>query len=285
MPTNGASGVSSATGIFSQQAGKSELGKEDFLKLLVTQFKYQDPLNPMEDKEFIAQLAQFSALEQQMSTNEKMESLLSIQKQQQMIGAASFIGQEVSARGYGVSVKGDTISNIQYAINEEMVKGYVNIFDASNQLVTTVQLDSKAPGIHDFDWDGLLPNGSKVPDGVYTVNIAGQNSAGAPVLVDTSVSGKVEAVTLYQGDQILRLSDGRLVSLSNVREVVQPKTVEAGDDTESDDSEDGESSGGDNSDSGETNGTDETNGPEGSEVSRMQDLYQILPTIKEKLYR
>ena len=142
-----------------------------------------------------------------------------------------------------------------------MVKGYVNIFDASNQLITTVQLDSKAPGIHDFDWDGLLPNGKKVPDGVYTVNIAGQNAAGAPVLIDTSVSGKVEAVTMYQGEQLLRLSDGRLVALSNVREVVQPKTVEPGDETEGSDSEGGESGGGDNPESGETNGTE---GPEGS---------------------
>lgn len=263
MATEGASGVSSATGIFSQQAGKSELGKEDFLKLLVTQFKYQDPLNPMEDKEFIAQLAQFSSLEQQMSTNEKMESLLNLQSQQQMISAASFIGKEVSARGYGVSVKGDTISNIQYAIEEEMVKGYVNIFDASNQLVTTVQLESKAPGIHDFDWDGLLPNGNKVPDGVYTVNIAGQNSAGAPVLVDTSVSGKVEAITMYRGEQLLRLSDGRLVALSNVREVVQPKTVEPGGDNNKGDNPEDEkpddeaSTGG----SGETTGPGETESP------------------------
>lgn len=237
MATSGTSGVSSATGIFSNVAGKSELGKEDFLKLLVTQFRYQDPLNPMEDKEFIAQLAQFSALEQQMSTNEKMQSMLDLQSQQQMISAASFIGREVSARGYGVSVKGDSISNIQYAVDEEMVKGYVNIYDASNQIVTTIQLDAKAPGIHDFDWDGLLPNGSKAPDGVYTVNIAGQNKSGAPVLVDTSVSGTVEAVTMYQGQQLLRLSDGRLVALSNVREVVQAKTLSPtpGDDEDSKD--------------------------------------------------
>lgn len=236
MATSETSGINSATGIFSGVTGKSELGKEDFLKLLVTQFKYQDPLNPMEDKEFIAQLAQFSSLEQQMSTNEKMESLLNLQSQQQMISAASFIGKEVSARGYGVSVKGDTISTIQYAVSEEMVKGYVNIYDASNQLVTTVQLDAKAPGIHNFDWDGLLPNGNRVPDGVYTVNIAGQNASGAPVLTDTSVSGRVEGVTLYQGEQLLRLSDGRLVSLSNVREVLQPKTIDSdsGSDSDSD---------------------------------------------------
>ncbi len=219
-------GANSATGMFSGATGGSVLGKEDFLQLLVTQFKYQDPLNPMEDKEFIAQLAQFSALEQQMNTNENMGAMLQLQSQQQMISAASFIGKEVSARGYGVSVQGETISTIQYAVSEQMTKGYVNIYDASNQLVTTVQLDAKAPGIHDFNWDGLLPNGSRVPDGVYTVNIAGQNAAGAPVLIDTSVSGRVEGVTLYDGEQLLRLSDGRLVSLSNVREVLQPKTID-----------------------------------------------------------
>lgn len=256
MATSGTSGISSATGIFSGTTGKSELGKEDFLKLLVTQFKYQDPLNPMEDKEFIAQLAQFSALEQQMSTNEKMQSMIDLQAQQQMISAASFIGREVAARGYGVSVKGDSISNIQYAIDEEMVKGYVNIYDASNQIVTTIQLDAKAPGIHDFDWDGLLPNGSKAPDGVYTVNIAGQSKSGAPVLIDTSVSGTVEAVTMYQGQQLLRLSDGRLVALSNVREVVQAKTLAPtpeGDETPEEDETPGE---------GETPPTDGTTPPE-----------------------
>ena len=73
----------------SNATGGSDLGKEEFLQLLVTQFQYQDPLNPMEDKEFIAQLAQFSSLEQNMKLNENMENLLSLQQQQTVIGASN----------------------------------------------------------------------------------------------------------------------------------------------------------------------------------------------------
>ncbi|MEG2005751.1 MAG: flagellar hook assembly protein FlgD, partial [Bilophila sp.] len=195
------------------------LDKDSFLLLLVTQFKYQDPLNPMEDKEFIAQLAQFTALEQQMQTNAQMEKMVTLQTQQQMIGAVSYIGKEVSARGFGVAVSDGEASLVQYANSEEMTKGYVNIYDANSQLVSTVKLGSASPGIHDFTWDCKNASGGIVPDGVYTIGLTGENAAGENILVDTSVTGKVTGVSLSDGEQILTLSDGRMVALSYVRQV------------------------------------------------------------------
>lgn len=76
----------------SKQKG-SNMDKDSFMLLLVTQFKYQDPLNPMEDKEFIAQLAQFSSLEQLMNLNTSMEGLTDATNNQQMINATSYIGK------------------------------------------------------------------------------------------------------------------------------------------------------------------------------------------------
>ena len=232
--TNGANGASSATGMFTQGAtGGSNLDKDSFLLLLVTQFKHQDPLNPMEDREFIAQLATFSSLEQQMNTNASMEKLLEVQKQEQAISAVTYIGKNVSARGYGVSVtdKGE-VSRIQFSVSENMTKGYANIYDASGGLVTTVQLDAYAPGVHDFTWDGRDSQGGPVGKGVYTVNFAGFDAAGQQLQIDTSVSGLVTGVTQYQGEQILTLSDGRMVALANVREVQAPGTDKPADDTE-----------------------------------------------------
>ena len=75
----------------SKQKG-SNLDKDSFMLLLVTQFKYQDPLNPMEDKEFISQMAQFSSLEQLMNLNTSMESLTTATNNEQMINATSYIG-------------------------------------------------------------------------------------------------------------------------------------------------------------------------------------------------
>lgn len=76
---------------------QGELGKDDFLKLLVTQMRYQDPLKPMEDKEFIAQLAQFSSLEQMMNVGQTTS----------LNWGVSLLGKQVSATDmYGYPVLG-----------------------------------------------------------------------------------------------------------------------------------------------------------------------------------
>ncbi len=214
-----------ATGSLTGGGKNDELDKEAFLKLLITQFQYQDPLNPMEDKEFIAQLAQFSALEQSMKTNQNMELLLNSQAQQTSISITNYIGKEVSARGFGVSKEGAKTSLIQYASNEELSSCSVNIMDSMGQIVRTVDLGPQASGIHDFTWDGKKSDGSEAADGVYTIAFTGKNVKGEPAFVDTSVSGRVTGTSSYNGEYYLRLSDGRSVLLSNVREVVESHEV------------------------------------------------------------
>ncbi len=205
----------------------STLDKEAFLMLLVTQFQYQDPLNPMEDKEFIAQLAQFSALEQSMQTNENITQLMNLTAQQTSIHITNYIGKEVSARGYGISKEGENVSLIQFAGSEEMASCVINILDASNNIVRTVDLGSQAAGIHDFVWDGKKSDGSEAPDGTYTVSLSGKNAKGEPVYIDTSVSGRVTGTSSYNGEYYLSLTGGRVVLLSNVREVLESSSSSA----------------------------------------------------------
>ncbi|MFJ7950529.1 flagellar hook assembly protein FlgD [Lysinibacillus sp. NPDC096418] len=78
-----------------KQTGNSELGKDAFLKLLITQLQNQDPTNPMDDREFIAQMAQFSSLEQMQNMTKAMESLLASQQQTQLMNYSTFVGKEV----------------------------------------------------------------------------------------------------------------------------------------------------------------------------------------------
>lgn len=195
--------------------------------LLVTQFQYQDPLNPMEDKEFIAQLAQFSALEQSMQTNENITQLMNLTAQQISIHITNYIGKEVSARGYGISKEGENVSLIQFAGSEEMASCVINMLDASNNIVRTVDLGSQAAGIHDFVWDGKKSDGSEAPDGTYTVSLSGKNAKGEPVYIDTSVSGRVTGTSSYNGEYYLSLTGGRVVLLSNVREVLESSSSSA----------------------------------------------------------
>lgn len=198
----------------------SDLDKEAFLLLLITQFQNQDPLDPMDDTDFIAQLAQFSTLEQMMTINESMESIIYSTDAQTTIAITSYIGKEVSGRGLGVSKDGDTISLVQYAASEEMASCYVNILDSNSSVIASIDLGSRASGIHEFTWDGLTNTGSEAPDGIYTASFSGTNASGDFVYVDTSVSGLVAGTAYYDGVYYLRLSDGRSLSLDSVREVV-----------------------------------------------------------------
>lgn len=77
------------------KAANGDLGKDAFLKILITQLQNQDPTSPMDDKEFIAQMAQFSSLEQMQNMTKAMEGLLASQQQTQMMSYTSFIGKEV----------------------------------------------------------------------------------------------------------------------------------------------------------------------------------------------
>lgn len=79
-----------------KQTGSSALGKDDFLKILIAQLQNQDPTSPMEDKEFIAQMAQFTSLEQMSNMNNTLQALVDSQKQSQMMEFSGFIGKEVT---------------------------------------------------------------------------------------------------------------------------------------------------------------------------------------------
>lgn len=254
----------------------SSLDKDSFMLLLVTQFKYQDPLNPMEDKEFIAQMAQFSSLEQLMNLNTSMEGLTEASNNQQMINATSYIGKQVTVSGNsigkvteestdpdtGETSKVSTITRFRYAPSDDAVSGRITVYDQSNNPVYTEELAAKNSGTtYEFNWDGKYNNGSAAPDGVYTVNISLKDAKGEAVLSDQVVDANVTGVVNNSGVVYLGLEGGQLMPLANVRQVMLPNTSKPGEDTPSGDN--GENGGGEGED-GETGGTGGSGGTEGS---------------------
>ncbi|MEG2172428.1 MAG: FlgD immunoglobulin-like domain containing protein, partial [Desulfovibrionaceae bacterium] len=87
------------------------------------------------------------------------------------------------------------------------------------QLVYTETLPSQQKGSYDFNWTGKTLTGGNAPDGVYTVRMACQTDKGAPIIMDSQVEGEVAGVRNENGIIYLRLTDGRVVSLANVRQV------------------------------------------------------------------
>jgi flagellar basal-body rod modification protein FlgD len=209
------------------KAAKNDvLGKDAFLKLLVTQLQNQDPLNPLDDKEFIAQLAQFSSLEQMTNISSGITSLTEKTGQQDMLSAVNYIGKEVTAEGSEMTKGENYVTPVYFTLSGAAAQVFANVYDANNNLVRTEKFTSMQAGEFAFNWDGKDYNGNAVGSGQYNVYFAAESPTGAAVLVDTEVSGTVTALEQGDGETYFRLSDGRKISFSDIKKVVQPTSIE-----------------------------------------------------------
>jgi flagellar basal-body rod modification protein FlgD len=202
------------------------LGKDAFLKLLVVQLQNQDPLNPLDDKEFIAQLAQFSSLEQMTNISEGISSLTDKTAQQDMLSAVNYIGKEVTASGDGITKSGNYVTPVYFTLGGAAAQVYANVYDENNNIVRTEKFTSMQAGEFAFTWDGLDYNGNSANSGQYNVYFSAESPTGATVFVDTEVSGTVTALEQGDGETFFRLSDGRKISFSDIKKVIQPVVAE-----------------------------------------------------------
>lgn len=206
--------------------GNSDLGKTAFLELMMAQLQHQDPLNPVADTDFTAQLAQFSSLEQLTNINTGVETLNTGTERQQMLEAVSFIGKEITAAGNSLSKKDGKISSLSFELSEAAADVTVNIFDSNGNIVDTIEMGQLQSGSYDVDWDGQDENGSELADGVYLVFMGAENAEGNPIMVSPEATGIVEGVEVVGSSYYLRLEDGRKVDLVQISEVVSPGTEE-----------------------------------------------------------
>ncbi|MBC17898.1 MAG: flagellar hook capping protein [Desulfovibrio sp.] len=201
---------------------KTSMDQDDFLTILVAQLTHQDPLSPMQDTDMTSQLAEFSSLEQLTNINEGITGLNDNMTQNDMLSAVSFIGKEIKAEGYRVSIDDGDVSSIYYGFGEPVSSIMMNIYDSEGAIIRTVELGSKKAGSYQYEWDGKNEKGEVMPDGSYGIGMLGEDAEGKPVMVQTEISGKVDAVVNEGGTQYLRLKDGRFVSFLNVKEIVDP---------------------------------------------------------------
>ena len=196
---------------------------DDFLTLLTTQLQNQDPLEPLDANEFTAQLVQFSGVEQAIATNARLDSLVQLQLNNQVVGAVGFLGNEVEANGDTAPLVNGA-AEIGYEVPADMSGVTISILSQEGELVRTVSGDFTT-GFHSLVWDGLDDNGNTMPEGPYTFRVSGTGADEESTPIATSVFGTVTGVaTGSDGGMILEI-DGIAVPLADVLSVRQP-TVE-----------------------------------------------------------
>lgn len=204
----------------SQETASNELGRDEFLELLIAQLEWQDPLEPVENSEMVAQLAEFSSLEQMENMNAQMENLTAQMATQISMSATSYLGQEVEAAGSAMSKDGDEISTVSYTLSEDAATVYAHVINEAGEIVESVELGAQEAGEYTFSWDGEDAGGNEAEDGQYAIAFVAENEHGESFYVTTQVSGTVTSVYQENGNTMLGLSDGRSVNLLNVGKVV-----------------------------------------------------------------
>jgi flagellar basal-body rod modification protein FlgD len=200
------------------------MGKEDFLKLLTTQLRYQDPLSPSDPKDFVAQLAQFSSVEQLINLNSKYESnnqaLQNLQNSMGIAQGVSLLGKTVKAQGSNFQVVSGQPGNMNFILGGSASQVTVNIYNGANQLVRTMKLGAMNSGENKITWDGKDNSGKQAPDGGYSYQVNAVDSKGKSVSAATLVSGTVDEVLQDQNKVYLKVN-GRLITLDSILSVDQ----------------------------------------------------------------
>jgi len=201
---------------------KTDLDKNDFMLLLVEQLKNQDPLEPMDSTDFTAQLAQFSALEEQTKTNENLALLQDYSATLNRLSALNMIGKKVEYDGSGsgsitINDDGQPIP-IDFELADGAHNVVVDIYNSAGGRVETLELGAFDLGQQSYNWNGKDVDGNSFPAGKYSFNVIARDELGQ--LVATNVNGKGEVRGIetdpQNGNTVLVLSNGSRVGIDKI---------------------------------------------------------------------
>ncbi len=188
-----------------------------FLQLLTTQLKNQNPLDPLDTNQFTQQLVQFAQVEQQLKSNTQLETLVSLQKTAQATQALGYVGQTVALDGQTTKLSNNVAG---WSFNSpKPASATVNILNSAGATVFTGNY-SLNTGIQNFVWDGRNNSGVKLPDGDYKLSITAKDASGQSVAVSTEVQGVVDSVDMSKSPPMLSVNNTEY-ALDKIKRVVR----------------------------------------------------------------
>jgi len=189
-----------------------------FLTLLTTQLKHQDPLDPMDSKDMTNQMIQLANTEQSIAQTDKMNEILKINQASAVNSALSYIGKEVDYVGGETEFKGSAV-NVKYYLDKDSSTVKISVLDKDKKVVRTMDGEIKAGG-HAVVWDGKDKDGKVVANGDYTIEVGAVDREGKAVQTTTIVPSTVDGIETA-GGQLLLVIGNQKVAIGAVQAVRQ----------------------------------------------------------------
>jgi len=211
VSTTGASSTASAT-------NHAEIASNftQFLQLLTTQLKNQDPLSPMDTNQFTQQLVEFSQVEQQLKTNDSLTALVNLQQTAQSTQALQLVGATVVVDGSTTQL---TSTGATWSLNAtKPATASITIADSTGQNAFTGTFPVNS-GAQSFTWDGRGNDGRLWPTGSYKLTATAVDASGQPTAISTQVQAPVDSVDLTQTPPVLSIN-GQNYTMNQLQKIV-----------------------------------------------------------------
>ena len=181
--------------------GSSVLGKDDFLKLLVTQLKYQDPMNPLDQNQFLAQTAQFTSLEQLQNISSGIQTLGTLLSGNALVDTAGLVGRTVRASSRDVTYDGRPLA-LSFSVDAPVSGVTIDIKNAAGTVVRHIVTGPTQPGTASVTWDGRDSSGASVTAGTYTYTVSSTGD-----VQPAAVEGVITSLRVVNGLPVYRIGD------------------------------------------------------------------------------
>lgn len=216
-------GVNNSSGNYNTQSQQGVLGKDDFLQLMITQLKYQDPLNPMDGTEYASQLAQFTSLEQLTNLNASVkQSIDANYVLTQSINntlTANLIGKEAKIASQKLVNTGNNTVNIGYDLLANAKSVNITIKDRYGNVVRTIEENNISEGSSKLEFDFTDNNGEKLINGEYSVEVTATDFNNQPLAVSSYIVGLIDGVRFSENGTSMIISSVEY-SISDILEIL-----------------------------------------------------------------
>lgn len=220
ITTNSMVNYPSETGVngTAQSTSKDDLGKDDFMNLFITQLQQQNPLEPMENTEFLSQMAQFSSLEQMQNVASAMELLTLSQSASTNSQMISLIGKRIVHPGNGFTQEEGRKTELMFNLPENSPALKLNILNEKGEIVRTIESSEFKAGFNRYEFDGMDASGTPLSSGLYSYQFVRADGTSDPVSVETYSNLLVDSVA-FGSDTTLLKSGGLSIPLADILEV------------------------------------------------------------------
>jgi flagellar basal-body rod modification protein FlgD len=190
-----------------------------FLQLLTTQLKNQNPLDPLDTNQFTQQLVQFAQVEQQLKSNDQLSTLVTLQQTAQQTQALGYVGNTVAVDGEKATLTDEVNAAWQFNMTKPATATF-NVMNSTGETVYTGTYTVQA-GLQQFVWDGRGNNGNQWPAGSYKLKITAKDASNQPVAVSTEIQGVVDSVDLSKSPPVVMVA-GQEFTIDKIKRVTRP---------------------------------------------------------------